>query len=317
MVVHQQRKKKREPEPLVLKRKGRHPEGDDEPHGGWKIAYADFVTAMMAFFLVLWLIAATDPEQKKGLSEYFNPYKEEEQTSSSPTGGIIAIFDGGMMGGSSQTEREPRNQVVEGATAEEGAASGEASGNEASEEASWMDAAMQESQTFDALREGIESVMQKIPELKSLSENLIIEETPEGLRIQIIDKDGFSMFRSGSSDMEGRAQMLVSAIARIVSAVPNKIAVSGHTDGVPYTAGSDYTNWELSSDRAHAARRQMIEAGVPADSFARIEGLADTIHLIIDNPRDPRNRRISILMMRDRVLSQEELDQLRGKQENP
>lgn len=282
--------------PLVHRKIKRHTE--EESHGVWKIAYADFATAMMAFFLLMWLVNITDDEQKKTISELYNPYIKEDPETPHVDRGVMSIFDGGMMGGTSLDERDPESSraVLEA----------DLGGIHADDLERWredLEIFEEETEALRRIRERIYRILESVPELKSLSENIRIEEAPDGLRIQILDRDGFSMFSLGSSRITPRAHVLLTAIGTILADTPNHIAVSGHTDGVPYKGQARYSNWELSADRANAARRELVEAGVGAGSIDRVEGLADTRHLIEEDPRDPRNRRISILLLREHMIS--------------
>ena len=308
--------------PIIIKRVKKAAHGH---HGGaWKVAYADFVTAMMAFFLLLWLLQATTEEQKLGIADYFAPSSVSRNTSGS----------GGLMGGRTFTKRgsNPSDQSpvgvmiqlptnppdwdndgdpVESTTTEEtgagGADEGAPEAAEATEQAEAerieeMLAKREEAQFAQAeaaLREAIETV----PELQSLVNNLLIDQTPEGMRIQIVDEDGKSMFPSGSAKMYDHTRKLIGLVVGAVTQLPQQVAIKGHTDAAPFVNEQGYSNWELSTDRANSSRRALLEAGLPAGRIASVIGLADTEHLDEDDPLSPRNRRISIILLRENPVA--------------
>jgi chemotaxis protein MotB len=286
-------------QPIIIKRikKGGH-----APHhgGSWKVAYADFVTAMMAFFLLLWLLNAVTQEQLQGIADYFAP----TSVSTSKSGA------GGMLGG----------QVVgQGAMSSQGTTPSFAlslppptigSGGEDLTDPKETDAplterqiiqanAQREQQQFDKAKEALQQAIGSIPELKKLADSLMVDNTPEGLRIQIVDQDGLAMFPRGSPDMYGHTRSLLELIARVVKQLPEKMSISGHTDAVQFSSGSNYTNWELSADRALATRRALMMSGVPAERVDRVVGKADTEPLDVKDPTNARNRRITIVLLRD------------------
>lgn len=281
--------------PIIVKKvkKGGH-----GAHGGaWKVAYADFVTAMMAFFLLLWLLNVTTTEQKEGLSDYFAP-----TTSSLSQSGA-----GGMLGGRSMQVDGARlsdtgsPSVVSSITPPEKAKKddGETTKSREMEEAELLaKLAKIEEASFDQAKHEIRQAIAKDTELSGLEDNIIIDMTPEGLRIQIVDQFNESMFESGSSTITGRVRKLVSMIAKSIAELPNSLSISGHTDSSSYN-GSDYGNWELSSDRANASRRALIEAGLSPDRIDKVAGRADIDPLIADDPSNPGNRRISIVLLRE------------------
>jgi chemotaxis protein MotB len=156
-----------------------------------------------------------------------------------------------------------------------------------------------EEQQFKQAEDELRQAIKSIPELQRLAENLVIDRTQEGLRIQIVDQDGQSMFPLGSADMPAYTRNLMAQIAKVVQKLPNKVSVSGHTDAKPYASSKGYTNWELSADRANSSRRALMDAGLPADRIARVVGKAETDPLIAADPLNPRNRRISVVLMRD------------------
>jgi len=298
--------------PIIIKKvkKGGH----GGHHGGaWKVAYADFVTAMMAFFLLLWLLQSTTEEQKLGIADYFAPASVSRSTSGS----------GGVMGGRTFTKEgaAPSDQTPVGvmielptdppdwdntgdpvestASQETGPGGIEESGKDP-EEDSALEAflSQREEEQFAAAEQALRQAIDNIPELRSLANNLIIDETEEGLRIQLVDEAGESMFASGSADMFEHTKKMLALVVDVVKQMPQRISIKGHTDSVPYQDPNGYSNWELSTDRANSARRALIEAGLPPERIAAVAGRADQDHLDAENPNSPRNRRISFVLLR-------------------
>lgn len=295
-------------------------------HGGaWKVAYADFVTAMMAFFLLLWLLNATTEEQRKGISDYFAPASVARSTS----GG------GGVLGGKTMTPEgaqtsqgsimvislpqtptnvddiDPREGEFPGDGGQMDAADTqtlnekefdqEKDADPLSQEAQDKLLAKREEERFDQAAEELRQAILSMPELAKLAESLVIDYTPEGMRIQIVDQDKYSMFPLGSAVMYDYTRRLLGEVAKIISKLPNHIAVTGHTDSTPYSRTSSYTNWELSTDRALASRRALLETGLLNEKIDRVIGKADKEHILPDEPNSPRNRRLSIVLLRETV----------------
>ncbi|HIJ39132.1 MAG TPA: OmpA family protein, partial [Rhodospirillaceae bacterium] len=310
-------------QPIIIKRVKK---GHGGHHGGaWKVAYADFVTAMMAFFLLLWLLNAVTEEQLQGIADYFAPTTASQ--SASGAGGMLGgktVGEGAMssqgttpsfslslppptIGQGGDALSEPKEGAEEGAGAGEGGASaaaadakteGQAQGGaqgqaKAMSEAQIIKAnAQREQKQFDRAQEMLKQAINGIPELKKMADSLMVDNTPEGLRIQIVDQDGLAMFPKGSPDMYGHTRAMLDLIGRVVKQLPERIAISGHTDPTPFAGQSNYTNWELSADRALATRRALMAAGVPPERVDRVVGRADVEPVITNNPGDPRNRRI-------------------------
>lgn len=276
-------------------------------HGGaWKVAYADFVTAMMAFFLLLWLLNAVTEEQLTGISNFFAPTMASK--SESGAGGILG---GQVIGEGAQTSQHSSPSLVEhlppssigpGGDDLTQNVTGEGDNAGMTEKEFKEQMAKNEQQKFDKAKEMLDNAMKGIPELKPFQGSMLVDNTPEGLRIQITDQDGLAMFPAGSSAMYGHTRALIDLVSRIVNQLPNKIAIAGHTDGIPFRDPSGYTNWELSADRALATRRTLVAAGVPEARIDRVVGKADTEPLVPDDPKAPRNRRISIILLRDADL---------------
>ncbi|WP_300303566.1 flagellar motor protein MotB [Ferrovibrio sp.] len=327
--------------PIIVKKIKKAAHGH---HGGaWKVAYADFVTAMMAFFLLLWLLNVTTDEQKKGVADYFSPASVSRSLSGAGgvLGGRTILEDGGkissfglptvIVGPSSEkSDQEDQPQYdqkypdarqpppaagTRGDRFQDPSMSQTGTGEQAQigdgqqqqfsdlqqidAEAARERLAQVEAENFREVEEQIRQAIQANPQLSELSKQIVFDNTPEGFRIQLVDEEQSSMFPSGSAGMNEKARRLMQQVAQAVSKLPNKLAISGNTDAQPFRGQGAYSNWELSADRANAARRAMIEAGVPAERIRQVTGNADQDPLIKDNPLDPRNRRIAILLLSD------------------
>ncbi len=262
-------------------------------HGGaWKVAYADFVTAMMAFFLLLWLLNATTDEQKKGIADYFSPASLSRQTSGS----------GGVMGGTvSAPEGALSSQTAPiGMTAEIPDGDIETEQETEVDEDSFEEMrAKREEEQFAAAERALRAAIDDIPELRELAKNLLIDRTPEGMRIQIVDQAGKSMFPVGRSSPYEHTEKLMSLVTDAIKGLPQQIAIKGHTDAAPFVSKNGYSNWELSTDRANASRRALVAAGLPAERVASVAGRADQEPLLAEKPFDAQNRRISIILLRE------------------
>ncbi len=308
-------------QPVIIIRKKKH--GEHPHHGGaWKVAYADFVTAMMAFFLLLWLLNVTTEEQKEGIAQYFTPESVSRANSGSGAilGGTVlaegqmAKVTGGVVMGipqdpaqedSEETDNESRDEGLSEKNAGEAEADkqsppAETAKKEVTEEDVQKALAKREEEEFARAEHDLRQAIQDIPELRELAQNLIIDRTPEGMRIQIVDQGRVAMFPLGSAAPYDHTRQLLALVAKAVQRLPNKIAVTGHTDATPYAQGSRaYDNWELSTDRANSSRRGLLEAGVRGERISRVVGKADQEPLFADDPTDPRNRRISIVLLRE------------------
>jgi chemotaxis protein MotB len=341
-------------------------------HGGsWKVAYADFVTAMMAFFLLLWLLNVTTDVQKRGIADYFEP-SIAITSKFSGSGGILGGTAVGKPGSMKQDQTAPsveaeippseqsedadeaddegdpkrvespgepirtdtasvgklekagasdtgnRGKIGEADKGDQGKLGeadkgdrklGEAEKGDKQQFNSELDqitaaaltknAAQREERQFAAAEFALRQAIQDVPDLKSLAENLIIDRTADGLRVQLVDQDKTSMFPSGSADMGEPARKLMALVSQVVQRLPNKVSLSGHTDATPFAKTGNYGNWELSTDRANASRRQLLAAGLPADRIAQVVGVADKDPLVADDPTSPRNRRISIVLLKE------------------
>ncbi len=309
-------------------------EGGGHHGGGWKVAYADFMTAMMAFFLLLWILSSSDEQKLRGIAEYF--------TNATMPGGS-GVLDGATLGppgtltasngtivarGSelgkiddptpaqweirnvTQTSVPAETQVgtnegthenpAGGAPSEqEGADTATGAGQQAAGEfagAVDSDHIEGEKAWFGDLERDIVQAMQNNPDLKPLMQNVVFEETPQGLRIQVVDQEGKPMFASGRADMLRTTDTLLSTLGQSLSELENKLVISGHTDSVPFSNNGSYDNWDLSSDRAHATRRVFEDSGVASDRIIRVSGMAASDPLRADDPKHASNRRVSILV---------------------
>jgi chemotaxis protein MotB len=284
--------------PIVIKKikKG----GDHGHHGGaWKVAYADFVTAMMAFFLLMWLINTTDPEQKRGIAEYFAPASVSQTTSGS--GGILGGTSLGDDGAKGAGAMSVITQLAPEAPPDAPEDAGQSQNLAAASEAELREEiARREAAEFASAAESLRQAMQSMPELAELSKQLIIDQTPEGLRIQLVDQEGRSMFETNSARPNPRAQLLLRAVAKVVNQLPNRISITGHTSAA---AGSNRASgpndWPLSAARANASRQILQAAGVDPDRVYQVSGKAGSDPLYPDDPTLAGNRRIAIVLLRE------------------
>lgn len=294
--------------PLIVKRVVEGGHGGH--HGGaWKVAYADFVTAMMAFFLLLWLISSASEETLKGLSEYFSDDTVNVGTPGGMGGalhGLDVVPNPNVPAPSSPLNMQP---TVPFSPTEEEIDSREvnmADGATGGLDAALSDAAFEaererrEQAAFEAAEEGIRETLDATPELRRFKENLAIDQTPEGLRIQILDREKSAMFPVGSDQMYGHTGKLLAVVARAVAGLPNRVSVRGHTDSLAFAPGASYDNWRLSSDRANSTRQALVEAGLGPGRIAEVVGKGNAEPLPDSGADDPRNRRISVVLLHDR-----------------
>ncbi len=291
-------------------------------HGGaWKVAYADFVTAMMAFFLLLWLLNVTTDEQKELISSYFDPSDVRIADNNSGSGGLLgglSVADRGQMPKNAEPlVGQPGSPAGQGKTSphstlykandqpdSDGKGDGQGEGEGKSElekEVEKIKAEMEaiEGERFSKAERELKQAIESMPELQALADSLLIDQTPEGLRIQIVDQKGRPMFQSGKTSPLPDAQKLLTLIAKTIATLPNLISIRGHTDSKPYGKGSKYTNWDLSADRANASRKFLLDGGLDIKRIENIMGKADREHLLPKTPLSPRNRRISIVLLKE------------------
>jgi chemotaxis protein MotB len=286
--------------PIIIKRIKKSAGGGH--HGGaWKVAYADFVTAMMAFFLLMWLINTTSPEQKRGIADYFAPASVSPTTSGA--GGILAGTalgnEGAKQNGSQSIVQDasPDSRHPNDGKSKDGAKSSAA--DSSSSDAVREQQQKSEAAAFASAAQSLRQALQDMPELAELSKNIIIDQTPEGLRIQLVDQEGRSMFNQGTATPNDRAKLLLRAIAKIINQLPNRISVYGHTSANAGQGGKAEGDWTLSAARADASRRILQSGGVDADRVYQVSGKATSEPLYPDDPTLPGNRRIAIVLLRE------------------
>jgi len=247
-------------------------------HGGaWKVAYADFVTAMMAFFLLMWLLGATTEKQRKGIADYFTPTLVKMKEGSAGSNGLL--------GGSSITDADnyPNRAGQTGTksmTIPRDTTGGPKDGGG----------------KIKRMQETLQKKLDKSDAMRRLARQVKMVDTTEGVRIDLVDDAQFAMFRLGTTVLTPEATELLMAIGQTIAPEAGTVTIRGHTDAVPYRPGQMANNWSLSAGRAEATRQSLMKNGITEDRFRRIEGVADRELLIADNPHDPRNRRISIVV---------------------
>ncbi len=273
--------------PIIVKRIKKVAGG---AHGGaWKIAYADFVTAMMAFFLLMWLLGSTTKGTLQGIAEYFQTPLKVAMAGGEGAGDSSSIVKGGGRDLSSSEGQTKKSDALKNKKS--------FSLKDAQAALALADAAH-----LKQLKAKIEAVIDANPTLKQYKKQLVLDMTTDGLRIQIVDDQNRPMFASAKADLEPYTKVLLDEIGVALNEVPNKISISGHTDATPYSSGGrGYSNWELSADRANATRRELILAGMDETKMLRVVGLSSSVLFNKDNPVDPINRRISIIVMNKRA----------------
>ena len=280
-------------QPIIIKRVKKGAHGN---HGGaWKIAYADFMTAMMAFFLLMWLLGSSSKGDLQGIAAYFNSPLKVAMNGGEGSGSSSSIVPGGgndltkvygeVSKSDTQTEKERKSMRLQ--------------------------RAQQDAQRIKALRAKIDAMISSNATLNEYKSQIRMDVTPDGLQIQIVDEQNRPMFDIGSAIVKPYMRDILREVGAALGGVENRISLSGHTDSAPYGMGEKgYSNWELSTDRANASRRELVAAGMPNDKLARVVGLAASDLLLPDDPRAPQNRRITIT-----VLTREAEERLLGKQE--
>ncbi len=289
------------PRPIYVKRIKKVAGGH---HGGaWKVAYADFVTAMMAFFMVMWLVTAVSKEQRAAIFDYFKNPSMEPGKSVKPAPGQMgpggastaAINLGGGLDAPKSSEKKtdaigvtvmtsPAPPIDLKSDAEKAAEAEEAK-------------KLLEKKQLDSLMDDLKEAISKSQALQPFKDQLLLDVTPEGLRIQILDAQNRPMFDLGSARLKPYTNDILKEVTSYLRTVPNRLSVTGHTDTTPYAGITGYTNWDLSTDRANAARRSMESAGLETERIARVVGLASSVLFDKENPRSAVNRRISIVVM--------------------
>ena len=273
--------------PIVVKRIKKVAAGH---HGGaWKIAYADFVTAMMAFFLLMWLLGSTTRGDLNGISEYFKTPLYVALSGGAGSGDSSSIIKGG---GQDLTRSE--GQVKKGELPPEK----KVINLKAAQQEFLRTERLKELAKLKALQAGIESMIENDVNLQKFKNQIFVDMTTEGLRIQIVDEQNRPMFKSGSARLEPYAKEILREIGKTLNQVPNKVSLSGHTDAAAYPGGNKgYSNWELSADRANASRRELIDGGMAEEKIIRVVGLSSAVLFNKEDPLSPVNRRISLIVM--------------------
>jgi chemotaxis protein MotB len=269
--------------PIIIRRVKKTPGGH---HGGaWKIAYADFVTAMMAFFLLMWLLGSTTKGDLQGIAEYFRTPLKVALAGGSGAGDTSSIIKGG---GKDLTRSY--GQVKEGETAPQR--------KTVNLHAAKREMARLERQRLDELKRKLDAMVEAQATLSQFRNQIRLDITAEGLRVQIVDEQNRPMFDTGSARLRDYTREILRQIAPVLNGVENRIALSGHTDAAPYVSGErGYSNWELSADRANASRRELVAGGMDERKIVRVVGLASSALLQADDPLHPANRRISIVVL--------------------
>jgi chemotaxis protein MotB len=273
--------------PIIVKRIKK---GGGGHHGGaWKIAYADFVTAMMAFFLLMWLLGSTTKGDLEGIADYFKTPLKVAMQGGSGSGDSSSVIKGG---GADLTRKS--GQIKKGET--------EAEKKSYNLKAAQAELERREAEKLKQLKKSLEQAIEANPTLKQFKRQLLIDITSEGLRIQIVDEQNRPMFNLASAELQSYTKIILREIGAVLNDVQNRVSLSGHTDAVQYSnAGRGYSNWELSADRANASRRELIAGGMDEKKMLRVVGLASSVPFNNAAPNDPVNRRISIIVMNKRT----------------
>lgn len=253
-----------------------HKAGGGAHHGGgWKIAYADFMTAMMAFFLVMWLLSISSPKQREGIAEHFRmPLRV------AMAGGEKSSLSTSMIPGGGADVMHVEGEVKHTETASEDEA---------------------DASRLAEMKKKLDELIEKSPVFQQFRSQILIDITTEGLRLQIVDTENRPMFELASARVVPHMRAILRELAPALNGLPNKITLSGHTDAIVYTNDRSYGNWELSADRANASRRELVIGGMTEGKVLRVIGLADSMHLDRADPRNPINRRISIILLNHRT----------------
>lgn len=277
-------------QPIIIKKVGH---GEHGHHGGaWKVAFADFVTAMMAFFLLLWLIGGTSDEEKAALSEYFSNPSASEGTAATPApssvqgpgGASTSLINLSQLPEVKQHDKQKDEDFKQKVETE-------------AEQEKRVEEQRQDQERLDQLMQELKKAIEQSQALKPFKDQLLLDITPEGLRIQIVDKENRPMFDSGKAELKYYTVDILFELAKFIKEVPNRISITGHTDAARFVGREHYSNWELSADRANAARRALVDGGMGTNQIGRVVGLASSVLFDKADPYNPINRRISIIVM--------------------
>lgn len=268
--------------PIIIRRKKAAKHGH---HGGaWKIAFADFMTALMALFLVLWVLSNASKNDKDAIADYFStPLLAAMSKGDRNANSASAIPGGGPDPRTTEGEKTRYTPRLSG----------------------------EERRHLESLKQRLDNAVDHDPQLRELKQQIAIELSPEGLRVQLLDTDKRPMFELGSANVAPYLRKLLKTFAPVLNELPNRIQISGHTDSHPYPGGdAGYNNWDLSADRAKASRQELVAGGLDSDKLLRVSGMADRIRFHGAGPYDAANRRIEIIVLdkrvAERILSQEE-----------
>mgnify|MGYP003416986930 CR=1 FL=1 len=270
--------------PIVIKRIKKVAGGH---HGGaWKIAYADFVTAMMAFFLLMWLLGSTTKAQLKGISDYFKTPLKVAMSGGSGSGDATSIIKGGGNDITRQDGQEKK--AIEEHTIDD--------------KTKQMLRERAERMKLEGLKKRIEQAIEANPALKKFENQLLLDITTEGLRIQIVDEQNRPMFALGKAELQTYTKTILREIGKMLNDVNNKISLTGHTDAKPFPSGDKgFSNWELSADRANASRRELVAGGMDTEKVLKVVGLSSAVLFDKVDPLNPINRRISIVVLNEKA----------------
>ena len=270
--------------PIIVKKIKKAAHGH---HGGaWKIAYADFVTAMMSFFLLMWLLGASSDAQLEGIAEYFKTPLKVALMGGNMVGTSDALIKGG---GKDLTKKQGQVKPVDGPK-----------GKQKIVDIKDVKEALKKEETakLEELKKKIEKAIEDSPTLSKFKNQLLLDITSDGLRVQIVDEKNRPMFNSSKAELQPYAKQILQELGQMFNGVTNKISLSGHTDATPYPNGEkSYSNWELSADRANASRRELVAGGMDETKLLRVVGLSSASLFDKENPLNPTNRRISIIIM--------------------
>lgn len=272
--------------PIVIKRIKKVAGGH---HGGaWKIAYADFVTAMMAFFLLMWLLGSSTQSQLEGISEYFKTPLKIAFMGGSSIGESNSLIKGGGTDLTRQHGQVKNGEII--------------TNDKANKQAIKVIKERIELEKLEGLKKKIEEAIQANPQLQRFANQLLLDITTDGLRIQIVDEQNRPMFALGRAELQPYTRTILREIGKMLNEVTNKISLSGHTDAKPFPSGDKgYSNWELSADRANASRRELIVGGMDGNKMLQVVGLSSAVLFDKDDPLNPINRRISIVVMNEKA----------------
>lgn len=307
--------------PIIVVKKIIADDGHAGAHGGaWKIALADMMTAMMAFFLLMWLLGASNEDKRKSVADYFRP-ASHSQIAFGELAGSNGLFGGKSIidtdgfpftakqtamlerltpqaqGGPAESFGSSKEENNKDGPSEQDPGKDSGSGSPGQGGGSGTPGQKQDKENFDKLEKEIKQKLSESKQFEKIKDQVNITRDKEGLRIEVIDKADFAMYGSGGAEMGAKAAALMSEVTKSLKPLPNKLAIRGHTDSTGFPPESMRNNWSLSTERADATRQFMQSQGISANRFSRIEGVADTNPNVPGNPADPRNRRVSITVL--------------------